>query len=107
MLCPKPSRPVEVTFAYPCALAPARPFPGVARDRLRGSADSGRLFPVTSSPLPSPHLGGSPTPLRASYAPGLQYFRTRLRPVLQVLPPGAPSALRCPPFLFVPPAPTL
>lgn len=104
---PVTSRLVKVTPAHSCALAPARPFPRVARDRLVGGADPGRCYPVTSSPLPSPHLGGSPTQLRASSAPGLQRFRARLRPALQALPPGTTPPLRCPPFLFVSPAPTL
>lgn len=67
---PVTSRLVKVTPAHSCALAPARPFPRVARVRLGGGADPGRLYPVTSSPTPRPHLGASPTPLRASSAPG-------------------------------------
>lgn len=67
---PVTSRLVKVTPAHSCALAPARPFPRVARDRFGGAADPGRLYPVTSSPTPRPHLGASPTPLRASSAPG-------------------------------------
>lgn len=92
---PATSRIVKVTPAHSCALAPARPFPRVARDRLGGGADQGRCYPVTSSPLPSPHLGGSPTPLHGSSAPGSSAQACALSPPKPAATPPAWVVHRC------------
>lgn len=85
----------EVTPAHSCALAPARPFPGVARVRFGGSADQGRCYPVTSSPTPRPHLGASPTPLRGSSAPGSSAPACALSPPKPAAAPPAWVVHRC------------
>lgn len=89
------SRLVKVTPAHSCALAPARPFPRVARDRLRGSADFGKCYPVASSPTPRPHLGASPTPLHGSFAPSSSAPACALSPPKPAAAPPAWVVHRC------------